>query len=124
MSLMHSSRSLCKLHNMPHTFTSITNVEYSIINPLTHNKSRAFACALLFAQEYGILAASAQNRPFVPFGTVILEGVPKDMKAVFRGWDDGEVNTNNLMVGRPKGALGRTLRVVPLSAAIAAVRGG
>ena len=56
----------------------------SIVGALSRSQSVAFGTALLFAQEYGILAASAEDRPFVPVTTVVLEGVPRDMKAVFR----------------------------------------
>ena len=91
---------------------------------MANRKSRAFAAALVFAQEYGILAASAENRPFVPVGTVVLEGAPQNMKAVFRTWDDNAVRTNDLMAGRAKSAGAKTVKTVPLSEAIEAVREG
>lgn len=74
----------------------------------------------MFAQEYGILAASLQDRPFVPVSTVVLEGVPRDMKAVFRGWQDQMQPTAALMSGKPR--RGKSLRIVGLQAAIAATR--
>lgn len=75
---------------------------------------------MLFAQEYGILAASLEDRPFVPVSTVVLEGVPRDMKAVFRRWDDRLTPTAALMAGRPK--RGKSLRIVGLSQALRATR--
>jgi hypothetical protein len=72
----------------------------------------------MFAQEYSILAAGMEDRPMVPFCSVVLEGIPKDMKSVFRKWRDGlspTVVQNNLQRGR-------SLRVVPLTAALEATR--
>lgn len=65
--------------------------------------SSAFRAALLFAQEYGILAASAEDRPFVPVSSVVIcsrngcgdskgiESVPEGVKRAFRKWDDASV---------------------------------
>ena len=36
----------------------------------------------MFAHEYGILAAGMEDRPMVPFSSVVLEGTPRDMKSV------------------------------------------
>ena len=56
----------------------------------------------MFAQEYGILAASAEDRPFVPISSVIIcsrntssnvkevVNIPEGMKLAFRKWDDGK----------------------------------
>jgi hypothetical protein len=93
----------------------------SIVGPLSHAQSHAFATALLFAQEYGILAASAEDRPFVPVTTVVLEGVPKDMKAVFRHWDDARIPAAGLMKG--KLGRGKSLRIVGLERALEGTRG-
>lgn len=43
------------------------------------------------------------------------------MKAVFRTWDDGATNTEQLMAGKAKGE--KVIKMVPLTAAIAAVKG-
>ena len=78
--------------------------------PAPHQKSTeplAFRAAVLFAQEYGILAASAEDRPFVPGTKIVLcarnasvngddgvkgEGrVPEGMRWAFRKWDDAKV---------------------------------
>lgn len=92
----------------------------SIVGALSGSQSHAFSTALLFAQEYGILAASLEDRPFVPVSTVVMEGVPRDMKAVFRRWEDRLMPTSALMAGKPR--RGKSLRIVGLSAAIAATR--
>jgi hypothetical protein len=69
----------------------------------------------MFAQEYGILAAGIEDRPMVPFSSVVLEGIPKDMKSVFRKWKEGlaptVVQSNSLQRGR-------SLRILPLTAAL------
>ncbi|TKA78844.1 hypothetical protein B0A49_01961 [Cryomyces minteri] len=97
---------------------------YVIPGPLAHRKFAAFHQALLFAQEYGILAASLEDRPFVPVSTVVMDGVPRDLKAVFRTWDDrvGIGGTGALMSGKGM-ARGKELKLVALSAAIAATTG-
>ena len=49
----------------------------------------SFRAALIFAQEYGILVASAEDRPFVPAGSVILgRDAPERCKHAFRKWED------------------------------------
>lgn len=82
----------------------------------------SFQHALLFAQEYGILAAGMEDRPMVPVTTVVLEGVPKDMRSVFRKWVPGLSPTTHQTV--PSGNLrrGRSLRVLQLNAALDATR--
>ncbi|KAI9055452.1 hypothetical protein LZ554_000406 [Drepanopeziza brunnea f. sp. 'monogermtubi'] len=92
---------------------------YVIVGSKSQSQYSAFQNALMFAQEYGILAAGMEDRPFVPITTVVLEGVPKDMKSVFRKWVDGLSIT---LHSRPADGLkrGRSLRVVPLTAALEA----
>jgi hypothetical protein len=96
---------------------------YSIIGPLAQSQAAAFSTALSFAQDYGILAASTQDRPFVPVSTVVLEGAPRDMKFCFRGWDAerGVGGTEALMAGSKIRRVG-SLRCVGLSAALASLR--
>ncbi|KAF2011153.1 hypothetical protein BU24DRAFT_355539 [Aaosphaeria arxii CBS 175.79] len=91
-----------------------------IVGSLSRNQSVAFANALMFAQEYGMLAVSEEDRPFMPVSTVVLEGVPRDMKAVFRFWDDALIPAAGLMQG--KLGRGKSLRIVGLSKAIEATR--
>jgi len=44
---------------------------------------------VLFAQDYGILAASMQDRPFVPISKVVMGGMPHEVRAAFRGcWEE------------------------------------
>lgn len=112
------------------------------------NQYAAFHTALHFAQEYGILAAGMEDRPFVPVSTVVLEGMPRDARVVVRKWRDGVVTTRSpetaplsasnttANAGISNGSLGsagasaggsglqrgRSLRVVPLMAALEATR--
>ena len=79
-------------------------------------------------------AALKEDRPFVPISTVVLEGVPKDLKSVFRQWKDTHLTTllRSPSVASmsaplsPGGRMGlkrtRSLRVVPLMAALEATR--
>jgi len=62
-----------------------------------------------------------EDRPFVPVSTVVIEGIPKDLKSVFRKWRDELAPTITQM---PSENLrrGRSLRVVPLTAALEATR--
>lgn len=60
-----------------------------------------------------------EDRPFVPVTTVVLEGVPKDMKSVFRKWDDARSPTFH---GAKSLQRGRSLRVVPLTVALEATK--
>jgi len=94
---------------------------YIIVGSRSQSQYSAFHTALLFAQEYGILAAGMEDRPFVPVSTVVLEGVPRDLKRVFRTWNDGRTPT---IIHSPTTSLsrGRSLRVVPLNAALEATR--
>lgn len=92
----------------------------SIVGPLSRNQSAAFSTSLLFAQEYSILAVSEEDRPFVPVTTVVLEGFPRDLKAVFRFWDDAMIPAAGLMRG--KLGRGKSLRIVGLEKAIEATR--
>lgn len=90
----------------------------SILTPAARSLPSPFLTALLFAQEYGILSASVEDRPFVPVSSVVLPSedggpVPKDLKAVFRKWDE------KLEVLGEKGGC----RVLPPSAALEAMRG-
>ncbi|KAI1467252.1 uncharacterized protein F4812DRAFT_431902 [Daldinia caldariorum] len=92
---------------------------YIIVGSRAQAQYASFHNALDFAQEYGILAAGMEDRPFVPFSTVVLEGIPRDMKSVFRKWRDAESPTiTNVSTGLKRG---RSLRVVPLNQALQAL---
>ena len=94
---------------------------YIIVGSRAQSQYSAFHNALVFAQEYGILAAGVEDRPYVPVTTVVLEGIPKDMKSIFRKWSD-ELTPTILRPLSPGLQRGRSLRVVPLTAALEATR--
>jgi len=94
---------------------------YIIVGSRAQSQYSAFHNALMFAQEYSILAAGMEDRPYVPITTVVLEGVPRDMKSVFRKWRDGLTPTI-MRPASPGLQRGRSLRIVPLTAALEATR--
>ncbi|WEW54836.1 hypothetical protein PRK78_000262 [Emydomyces testavorans] len=61
---------------------------YVIVGEQARSRSAEFASALVFAQEYGFLAVSEQDRPFLPKSHVVLNGLTDECKKVFRKWDD------------------------------------
>lgn len=71
-------------------------------------RSAEFASAVIFAHEYGILAASLQDRPFIPKTFVSIGGLPDSCRSVFRKWS--------------KRSWQEPLRVLTLNAAIDAIR--
>ncbi|KAJ5953962.1 hypothetical protein N7501_008241 [Penicillium viridicatum] len=60
---------------------------YVIIGEQASHKSADFASAVVFAHEYGILATSLQDRPFIPKSFVALGGVPDRCQSAFRKWN-------------------------------------
>ncbi|CAL5866852.1 uncharacterized protein PFLUO_LOCUS1063 [Penicillium psychrofluorescens] len=60
---------------------------YVIVGEQATHKSADFSSALIFAHEYGILATSLQDRPFIPKSFVALGGIPDRCQAAFRKWD-------------------------------------
>ncbi len=98
---------------------------YIIVGARSQHQYAAFHNALEFAQEYAILASGMEDRPFVPISTVVLEGIPRDLKSVFRKWDDSScptvMNPNNPTT--PNLKRGRSLRIVPLNQALLALNG-
>ncbi|KAK4179031.1 hypothetical protein QBC36DRAFT_323463 [Triangularia setosa] len=112
---------------------------YIIVGGKSQMQYASFHNALDFAQEYAILAAGMEDRPFVPVATVVLEGIPRDLKAVFRKWRDGASPTRTVVPqqqqqaaepqrssssGSNKGGLrrARSLKIVPLGLALRAVQ--
>jgi hypothetical protein len=94
---------------------------YIIVGMRAQSQYASFRNALNFAQEYAILAAGMEDRPFVPISTVVLEGIPRDMKSVFRKW------TNSLsptITNPPSTGLRRkkSLKLVPLTQALQALK--
>jgi len=117
---------------------------YIIVGARSQHQYAAFRNALDFAQEYAILAAGMEDRPFVPISTVVLEGIPRDLKSVFRKWRDGASPTvmhvspqgwsggsgsgsgsgsvSSSSGGKPGGLRrARSLRIVPLTQALQAL---
>ncbi|PHH68776.1 hypothetical protein CDD80_7247 [Ophiocordyceps camponoti-rufipedis] len=103
---------------------------YIIIGSKANTQYASFRNALDFAQEYAILAAGIEDRPFVPVSSVVLEGAPRDLKRVFRKWDDKRSPTATaaaaaapMPAASSSGSLrrGRSLRVVTLTQALQAV---
>ncbi|KAK5663899.1 hypothetical protein OQA88_109 [Cercophora sp. LCS_1] len=103
---------------------------YIIVGARSQHQYAAFHNALDFAQEYSILAAGMEDRPFVPISTVVLEGIPRDLKAVFRKWVDAASPTLTTAPSTPVEAKpvtspglkrGRSLRIVPLGQALQAL---
>ncbi|KAJ5428577.1 Small GTPase superfamily ARF/SAR type [Penicillium cf. griseofulvum] len=60
---------------------------YVIIGDQAPQKSAEFASAVVFAHEYGILATSLQDRPFIPKSYVALGGVSDRCQSAFRKWN-------------------------------------
>ena len=102
---------------------------YIIVGRQSQAQYAAFRNALDFAQEYAILAAGIEDRPFVPISTVVLEGIPRDLKSVFRKWSDELSPTRMAATSAPTSGVtsptsikrGRSLRIVPLTVALQAV---
>ncbi|KAH6897165.1 hypothetical protein B0T10DRAFT_476123 [Thelonectria olida] len=97
---------------------------YIIVGSKAQDQYPSFRNALDFAQEYAILASGLEDRPFVPISTVVLGGIPRDLKRVFRSWRDELAPTASqpaasALLGTPK--RGRSLRVVSLTQALQAL---
>ncbi|KAH8432339.1 putative gelsolin repeat protein [Aspergillus melleus] len=82
---------------------------YVIVGEQSTNRPGEFASAVVFAHEYGILAASLQDRPFIPKSYVALGGIPDSCRSAFRKWV-------------PRSPSTPPPRVFPLNAAIEAIR--
>lgn len=95
---------------------------YIIVGSRANSQYSSFRIALDFVQEYAILASGMEDRPFVPISTVVLEGIPRDMKRVFRKWDEEKSPTVTNTAGSGSGLKrGRSLRVVTLTQALQAL---
>ncbi|PSR75233.1 hypothetical protein BD289DRAFT_487197 [Coniella lustricola] len=109
---------------------------YIIVGKHAQAEYASFHNALDFAQEYAILAAGMEDRPFVPVSTVVLEGIPRDMKSCFRKWRD-DMSPTRMVVGSNNAAASgstgggpgvggrpmtlkraRSLKIVPLGQAL------
>ncbi|KAF7177958.1 hypothetical protein CNMCM7691_006444 [Aspergillus felis] len=81
---------------------------YVIVGEQASQRPAEFSSAVVFAHEYGILAASLQDRPFIPNSLVSIGGIPESARSAFRKWD------------KPSGQM--RPRVFPLNAAIESIR--
>ncbi|CRG89306.1 Titin [Talaromyces islandicus] len=81
---------------------------YVVVGNEAQSKAAEFASALVFAHEYGILAASLEDRPFIPKSFVVFGGIPEQCRVAFRKWDSKIWQS--------------TARILPLNAAIEAIR--
>lgn len=81
---------------------------YVIVGDQASNRPAEFASAVAFAAEYGVLAASLQDRPFIPKSFISLGGTPEACRSAFRK-----------CARRP---LQQQPQVFPLNAAIDAIR--
>lgn len=106
---MPSSSSMCKCPLIPDESCSTANrFVCRIVGEHASSRSADFASALFFAHEYGIMAVSLEDRPFIPRSYVAIGGVPEPCKTVFRKWDRRDWN--------------KAVKVLPLNAAIEAIR--
>lgn len=104
---------------------------YIIVGREAQSQYASFHNALDFAQEYAILAAGMEDRPFVPVSTVVLEGIPRDLRSCFRKWRD-ELSPTRMVApsGRSDAPTrsplkrARSLKVVPLGQALQALGSG
>lgn len=107
---------------------------YIIVGREAQSQYASFHNALDFAQEYAILAAGMEDRPFVPVSTVVLEGIPRDLRSCFRKWRD-ELSPTRMVAPSSSGSSSsrsdgparsplkraRSLKVVPLGQALQAL---
>lgn len=100
---------------------------YIIVGRYTQAQYGSFRNGLDFAQEYAILAAGMEDRPFVPVSTVVMEGIPRDLRSCFRKWRDDLSPTKMLPPSSGGGVMSgkssplkraRSLRVIPLVQAL------
>ncbi|OAX82203.1 hypothetical protein ACJ72_03446 [Emergomyces africanus] len=82
---------------------------FVIVGDRANARSAEFASALIFAQEYSIMAVSLQDRPFLPKSSVVIYGLSDECKRAFRKWEDQK---------SPR----KMPSVFPLNAAIEAIR--
>lgn len=96
---------------------------YILIGPLFSShperiRDALLGQALLFASDYAIMSASLEDRPFIPKGSVLFSGVPRELKMLFRHWDGsrGLWGTAGLMAGSTSMTLspGKEVKLIPL----------
>ncbi|KAI9883276.1 MAG: hypothetical protein M1823_004955 [Watsoniomyces obsoletus] len=92
---------------------------YIIIGAQARSRFIDLQAALGFAKEYAALAATQRDRPAAPTISVVLSGVPLDMKAAFRHWDDDQRSTTSNS-GQLSGAAS-SLHQIPVEVAFEAI---
>ncbi|CAK3860573.1 hypothetical protein AC579_10025 [Lecanosticta acicola] len=77
---------------------------------------------LLFASDYAAMSASMEDRPQIPKCSAVFAGVPRDVKMLFRHWEDsrGLWGTAGLMAGSLLSP-GREVKLMPLDEVLAEV---
>lgn len=105
---------------------------FILIGPLfsSHQPEKArdflFAQTLFFAEDYAVQAASLEDRPMVPKCSVLAAGVPRDVRMLFRFWQEerGLWGTAGLMAGSASAALrGEGVKLLPLEEVVGEIRG-
>ncbi|KAH0614048.1 uncharacterized protein H6S33_005934 [Morchella sextelata] len=89
---------------------------YIVLGANSQSKRPEFQSALQFAQDYAILAATVDDRPFIPVSSVIVGGAPREFKVLFRNWEDAKIPTSWQPSRKP------SLRLVGLTAAMEAMK--
>lgn len=93
---------------------------YVLIGPLFSSqpdniRNTILGQALLLTSDYATLSASLEDRPSIPKCWVLFSGVPRDVKMIFRHWDErrGLWGTASLMAGQ-KPSAGREVNALAL----------
>lgn len=87
---------------------------YRYVGAEAGSKSAEFATAVMFAQEYGILATSLEDRPFIPSCNITFYGSPPEFTAAFRKWDQSTGSRSKQQ---------QSCQVVPLNNVLGALSG-
>lgn len=106
---------ICVFHISPLLLPRLTS-QHRVLGANSQSKKVEFQSALQFAQEYAILAASIDDRPFIPVSSVIVGGAPREFKVLFRNWEDAKIPTSWQPSRKP------SLRLVGLTAAMEAMK--
>lgn len=86
-----------------------------------HGRDAELATALMFAQEYGIMAVSMEDRPYLPRASVVMHGFPPVFRQMFRKWTEPSDKLDSNGGGGGVVAADEP-DVIPLRAALEAIR--
>ncbi|EME85494.1 uncharacterized protein MYCFIDRAFT_52978 [Pseudocercospora fijiensis CIRAD86] len=93
---------------------------YLLVGPLfasqpPNTRNKILGQALLFASDYAVMSASMEERVSIPKCWVVFAGVPRDVKMLFRHWDDsqGLWGTASLLAGE-RASSGREVNALEL----------